>query len=470
MKHILSCWLFFCTLSLSTTGNAVTNVLNVQLGEAKGHSTFVLSLDGPVNINSFPLDSPNRVVLDLTGASLFNPHQLSTLKSPLLRGVRYSSEANRLRIVLDVTRPLVPRSYFTGDDRKHRLVIELRDSPALPKTPPAIMAKAKPTPKPQPVAVARPVPAPKKEKESVSPVLARFVKEKDKVPAVAAVTVRPAPTSATEQLAGLSPIFNQLPSKKGRNVVIAIDAGHGGKDPGAIGPRGVEEKTVTLAIAQRLAELIRRERGMTPVLTRTGDYFVPLRERIHKAHNAQADLFISIHADAAHDSSATGASVYILSRKGASSEAARLLAEKENAVDLVGGINLKVADNNLARTLLDMSQNATLDASLAIASRVLASIERVGAISRSTVERAGFLVLKSPDIPSVLVEAAYLSNPEEELKLTSSYYQQAVAQAIMKGIRAYFIGSPPSGTLLAQSILAQSPNIDYLEFLQQDDH
>ncbi|CAK0779771.1 N-acetylmuramoyl-L-alanine amidase [Gammaproteobacteria bacterium] len=255
---------------------------------------------------------------------------------------------------------------------------------------------------------------------------------------------------------GRSAILSPPAVAKGRDIVVAVDAGHGGKDPGATGPGGTEEKDVTLAIARRVADLLRRERGMRPVLTRNGDYFVPLRERIQKAHTFKADLFISIHADAAHDSSVTGASVYVLSEQGASSEAARFLAEKENSVDLVGGVHLEGRDNNLARTLLDMSQSATRDASLTVASRLLSSMEQVGTLSRTAVERAGFLVLKSPDIPSVLVETAYLSNPDEEERLNDSHYQQTIAQAIMKGLRAYFLRSPPSGTLLAQTMEAST--------------
>ncbi|CAK0778154.1 N-acetylmuramoyl-L-alanine amidase [Gammaproteobacteria bacterium] len=240
------------------------------------------------------------------------------------------------------------------------------------------------------------------------------------------------------------------PIPPGRDVMVAVDPGHGGKDPGAIGPKGSKEKDITLAIAKRLLEVLRKERGMRSVLTRNGDYFVPLRERIQKARSLKADLLLSIHADASSNPARAGASLYVLSERGASSEAARWLAEQENSADLVAGIHLEKKNNDLARTLLDMSQSATRDASLLAANHLLASLEQVESLSKNTVEGAGFLVLKSPDVPSVLIETTYLSNPEEEGRLTDFNYQQSIAQAIGKGVRAYFMHNPPSGTLIAQ--------------------
>ena len=234
-----------------------------------------------------------------------------------------------------------------------------------------------------------------------------------------------------------------------RNVVIAIDAGHGGEDPGAIGKRGAREKQVVLAIARKLAHRVNAERGMRAVLIRDGDYFISLRNRIKRARQHKADLFVSIHADAFRDPRASGSSVYVLSRHGASSEAARWLAERENASDLVGGVSLDDKDDLLRKVLLDLSQTAALDASVNVGGRVLQGLNRLGKIHHQGVQRAGFAVLKSPDIPSVLVETAFITNPLEERKLTDPRHQGALAAAILDGIRAYFLEAAPPGTLLA---------------------
>ncbi len=241
---------------------------------------------------------------------------------------------------------------------------------------------------------------------------------------------------------------NKTP-QKARDVVIAIDAGHGGEDPGARGPKGVREKDVVLQIARRLARLVDQEYGMKAVLIREGDYFIPLRNRIEKARAARADLFISIHADAFKDSRVHGSSVYILSQRGASSEAARWLAEQENASDLIGGVSLDVKDDMLASVLLDLSQTASLEASIDVADRVLGGLKRIGKVHKREVQSAGFAVLKSPDIPSLLVETAYISNPVEEKKLLSSSYQDKLARAILTGLRGYFYEHAPDNTLIA---------------------
>jgi N-acetylmuramoyl-L-alanine amidase len=232
--------------------------------------------------------------------------------------------------------------------------------------------------------------------------------------------------------------------KKAANVVqnskwvVAIDAGHGGEDPGAKGYRGTREKVVVLAIAKKLAALVNQQPNMKAYLVRSGDYYIGLRKRMEKARQARADLFISIHADAFRDQRARGSSVYVLSNRGASSEAARWLADSANAADLVGGVRLDDKDNMLASVLLDLSQNATEDASAAVASEVLKNLKGVGHVHKKRVQRAGFMVLKSPDIPSILIETAFISNKKEEAKLRSSRHQSKVAKAIMKGVKAYF--------------------------------
>ncbi len=234
-----------------------------------------------------------------------------------------------------------------------------------------------------------------------------------------------------------------------RDVVVAIDAGHGGEDPGAIGKAGTREKTVVLAIARRLAERINAEPGMRAVLTRDGDYFVPFRERIRRAHDQNADLFVSVHADAFVNREVRGSSVYVLSTRRASSEAARILADRENAADLIGGVSLDDKDDVLASVLLDLSQNASISASREAAARVLAELDRVGQLKKSDVQHASLIVLTSPDVPSMLVETAYISNPDEERKLRDPGHQGKLAGAIHAGVRRFFYDNPPPGTRIA---------------------
>ena len=244
-------------------------------------------------------------------------------------------------------------------------------------------------------------------------------------------------------------IIQEVPASGYRDVVVAIDAGHGGEDPGAIGPWGTHEKKVVLQIAKKLANSINRERGMQAVLTRHGDYYLPLRRRVELARKHKADLFISIHADAFTNSRVHGSSVYVLSRRGASSEHARWLAERENASDLIGGVSLDDKDGLLASVLLDLSQTASLEASIDAAERVLEGLKKVGKLHKPGVEAAAFAVLKSPDIPSLLVETAFISNPQEEKKLLSAAHQQELAQALAVSIKRYFEVYAPNGTLLA---------------------
>ncbi len=257
--------------------------------------------------------------------------------------------------------------------------------------------------------------------------------------------------SADEQQEIQPASINRTPGAL-REIVLVIDPGHGGEDPGARGPNGMHEKAIVLQISKRLADMINRERGMRAVLTREDDYFLPLRKRMQIARQHKADLFISIHADAFKDPRASGSSVYILSQRGASSEAARWLAERENASDLIGGVNLDVNDNMLASVLLDLSQTASLEMSIDVADRVLAGLKSVGKVHKRQVQSAGFAVLKSPDVPSILVETAYISNPEEERKLRDRNYQEKLAGAILQGLRSYFNEYAPEGTLLATTV------------------
>jgi N-acetylmuramoyl-L-alanine amidase len=234
-----------------------------------------------------------------------------------------------------------------------------------------------------------------------------------------------------------------------RDIVIAVDAGHGGEDPGAKGPQGTYEKDVVLQIAKQLADMIDAEPGMRAVLTRKGDYFLRLRKRISEARKQKADLFVSIHADAFRDPKVRGSSVYVLSKRGASSEHGRWLAEQENASDLIGGVSLDDKEDVLVSVLLDLSQTASLEASIDVADRVLGGLKKVGKVHKNHVEAAAFAVLKSPDIPSILVETAYISNPGEEKKLLSPIHQRKLASAIKDGLKTYFSDYAPAGTSLA---------------------
>ncbi len=240
------------------------------------------------------------------------------------------------------------------------------------------------------------------------------------------------------------------PVDSGRDIIVAVDPGHGGQDPGAIGPRGTEEKNVTLAIARLLAHQIDEQRGMRAILTRNTDIFIPLRERMLIARRAKADLFVSVHADCVANRRIAGASVYILSVRGASSEAARWLAERENDADLKGGVQLEDKSSTLASVLLNLSQSATISESMTAARQVLASLDRSVPVRKSEVQQAAFVVLKSPNIPSMLVETDYISDPVEEHKLRDPRRQLKIADAIFHGLRGYFRQHPPPGTLFAE--------------------
>lgn len=265
------------------------------------------------------------------------------------------------------------------------------------------------------------------------------------VAAPVAATVVPVGTAARI----VRPVHS--PGRLGRDVVVAIDAGHGGDDPGASGPAGTHEKDITLAVARTLAARLNDRSGMRAVLTRENDQFIKLRERMDRARAAHADLFVSIHADAVRDPAITGATVYTLSDRGASSEAAHWLADRENSADLKGGVSLADANQSLATVLLDLSQAATMGASVEAADQVLKSLDGVGAVRKRVVQHAAFVVLKSPDLPSMLVETAYISNPAEERNLRSKAYQARLARAIEAGVVAYFQRHPPDGTHYARA-------------------
>jgi N-acetylmuramoyl-L-alanine amidase len=310
-------------------------------------------------------------------------------------------------------------------------------APGNPSTPAAAS-----TPTPGPAASARASAAPPASSESATPATSPTPAGG----AAAAGTPRrdmpqaaPAPGGTAASASAATPARGWLP----RTVTVVVDAGHGGEDPGAHGRRGTEEKDVTLAIARRLKEAIDQQPMMRAVLTRDSDFFIPLRERVEKARRAQADLFVSIHADAFVKPDARGSSVFALSERGATSVSARWLARQENNADLIGGVSIDTRDPHLAQTLLDLSMTATITDSKRLATYVLSELQGVNALHKNYVEQAGFAVLKSPDVPSILVETAFISNPDEERRLTDTAYQTRLAGAILAGIKRYFARNPP---------------------------
>ncbi len=415
MKRILA--LLLLLLLVSAASQAATQVEEVRLAAASDTTRVVFHLSASSTYKLFSLPNPNRVVIDITDArfatSLAGVDFTGSAVKALRTGPR---DGGVLRIVLEVNGKPKPKSFILqpSDGQGYRLVVDLE----LPSG--VNLAQAAPSPLPVPAVV---------------PVSG------------AEPRVNLAPPSV-ENLAEPSPAANAADEAL-RDLVIAIDAGHGGVDPGAIGPRGTQEKDVVLAISRQLESLIRAEPGMRAVMVRGGDYFVRLRDRVNKARDGKADLLISIHADAVSEGSAKGSSVYVLSRRGASSEAARWLAEKENASDLVGGVSLDDKDGVLKSVLLDLSQTASIEASLTAGSQVLRYLKEVNQLHRHRVEQAGFVVLKAPDIPSMLVETAFISNPEEERKLSSAAHQRQLALAILNGVKEYFRTHAPPGTKLA---------------------
>ena len=361
-------------------------VNGLRMWTAPDHTRLVFDTSDGVEHSVFPLEDPQRLVIDLKSANArFTPPELNP-NDPLISAVRTGSrnEGKDVRVVLDLKTSVRPKSFLLKPNPQygHRLVVDLFDAGDA----------------------------------GVAQVVKKSIEE-----------------------------------ARSRDVVVAIDAGHGGEDPGARGPSGVHEKDVVLAVARKLAKLVDKEPGMRSVLIRDGDYYIPLRARIEKAHDARADLFVSIHADAFRDRRVRGSSVFTLSERGASSEAARWLADSENASDLIGGVTLDDKGDVLASVLLDLSQTATLEASNNLAQEMLNELRKTGKVHKPSVQSAGFVVLKSPDIPSVLVETAFISNPQEEKKLNDPLHQKRLAEGLMQGIRDYFNRYPPPGTLLAES-------------------
>ncbi|HEY3645843.1 MAG TPA: N-acetylmuramoyl-L-alanine amidase, partial [Gammaproteobacteria bacterium] len=365
--------------ALAAAASAPVNVTSVHLTAAGARTELVLSLSARTEHTIFTLSQPNRVVIDVDDARLIGALPVGVGAVSSLRSAPHD---DGLRLVMDLNTRAMPQSFLRQGAAGPELVIDL--------TAPGAAAPAAP------------------------------------------VAYTPPPASASPAL-----VVPTAP-QHGRDIVVAIDAGHGGKDPGAHGPKGAYEKNVTLAVARKLAELIDRQPGMKAVLTRDSDTFVVLKERFEKARDANADLFVSIHCDAARDKSADGATVYVLSEHGATTEHAKFLEREENDSDLVGGVKLAGLPPQVKSVVVDMSQSAVMGMSFDVGGSVAKQLAAIGAMHRNVVQQAGFLVLKAPDVPSMLIETNYITNPHTAKLLMSNDYQQQLASAIFTGIDNYF--------------------------------
>ena len=419
---LMGCILFFSEIDIAWGAK----ILGVRIWPAEDYTRITLESDKALPITQQLLTNPDRLVVDVQGMELN-----STLKElvakvrpndPYVSQIRVGQfQPGMVRLVFDLKEPVKPQ-LFTLDpiaEYQYRMVLDLY--PATPLDPLMGLVKGS----------AHKESALEKSNEEID-LIAQFATKKEK----------DAPKAPVAQAI---PEIKEIPAKAKykRLITIAIDAGHGGEDPGAIGAMGSQEKHVVLSIAKRLRDKIESDPYMRPFLTRDGDYFVPLGARVQKARRVEADLFVSIHADAFIEPRAKGASVFALSQMGASSTMARWMANKENASDLIGGINIKTQDKQVANLLLDMSTTAQIKDSLQVGASILKQISGFAPLHKGQVEQASFAVLKAPDIPSILVETAFISNPQEEARLNDDAYQDRIAEAILRGIKDYFSKNPP---------------------------
>ena len=387
-RQLLNLLLVSPLFTLPFTASA-TQIRNARLWRSDDKLRLVFDLSGPVNYKTFSLTAPERLIIDLSGAGLSGDFSQLVLKNSGITSIRsgHFGKADT-RIVLDLATPMQLTSFLLPpqDGQGHRLVLDLTSATQVP----------------HPIAAA------------------------------------PKP-----------PVDRAHPK---RDIIVVVDPGHGGKDPGAIGSKGQREKDVVLSIAQLLAKRLKREKGFDVKLVRNDDFFVPLRKRVEIAHKHNADMFISVHADAAPRITASGASVYALSEGGATSATARFMAQRENGADLLGAtslLNLKDKDPMLAGVILDMSMNATIASSLQLGSSILGSLEGITTLHQKRVEQAGFAVLKSPDVPSILVETGFISNTRDAQRLVTAGHQQAVADGLFEGLKKYFQKNPPMNSYMA---------------------
>ena len=441
-------------------------IVAVRVWPAADYTRVTIESDAPLAQHHFMAENPSRLVIDIDGLELSPPLRDLVGKvradDPFIAGVRAGQNQPRVvRLVIDLKQPTTPQLFTLAPVAayQNRLVFDLY--PAVERDP--LLALIRDREQAEQLAA-----------RTVQDALGEFIGKVDKpgsavsipgpalpgtampgttLPPMAAASSALPPLASAQRPAALPPAAPQyqtpaplLPAAQGkidRLIVIALDPGHGGEDPGATGPSGLREKDVVLAVALQLRDRLNTLPNMRAMLTRDADFFVPLHERVRKARRVQADLFVSIHADAFLTPQARGASVFALSEGGATSSAARWMANRENAADLVGGVNIDAKDATVMRTLLDMSTTAQIRDSLKLGGEVLGQIGKVGKLHKGSVEQAGFAVLKAPDIPSILVESAFISNPEEEAKLRDPEYQAQLVHALAVGIQRYFAKNPP---------------------------
>lgn len=424
------------------------SIVAVRLWPAAEYTRVTIESDQALSAVHQLVEGPERLVVDISGLEL-SP-QLRELigkvrsDDPFIAGVRVGQYQPRVvRLVIDLKQATAPQQFALAPVAayQHRLVFDLY--PTQPVDPLLALLKEKEQ-------------AERDAAQSVQDALGEFIGRVGNAPprpAAPPAVVASAPAAVPPPVVAAAPVPPPVVPAPGpradtqgkidRLVIVAIDPGHGGEDPGAVGPSGLREKDVVLSVALQLRERINAIPGMRAFMTRDADFFVPLHERVAKARRVQADLFVSVHADAFITPQARGASVFALSQSGASSAAARWMAKRENAADVVGGVNVRSADVQVLRTMLDMSTHAQIKDSLRVGSEVLGQLDRVGRLHKAQVEQAGFAVLKAPDIPSILVETAFISNPEEEDKLRNPDYQRELVKALATGIQRYFAKNPP---------------------------
>ena len=422
-------------LLLSNWSWSATTISATRVWPAQDYTRITLESAAPLQFQLLALKNPDRLALDIDGINVNAALEELSNKiggnDPYVKSVRVGRfKQGTVRLVFDLKADVKPEVFTLRPvaEYGHRLVLDIYPAQS---TDPLITLLEKNQAAPAATAAAG---------ATGAPTTASINKAPEALPAPD-VARPPTPANPPNAASSATP----KPARAERTLIVAIDAGHGGEDPGAKGRRGTYEKNVTLAIARRLKEVIDREPNMRGVLTRDGDYFIPLQGRVQKARRLNADLFVSVHADSFIRPDA--------SEHGATSVAARWLAKKENEADLIGGVNLDVADPYLKQTLLDLSQTATINDSLKLARAVLDNLGKINTLHKGTVEQAGFAVLKSPDIPSILVETAFISNPAEEQKLTDDGYQQKLAEAIFSGIKNYFAKNPA----LSRARVANNP-------------
>jgi N-acetylmuramoyl-L-alanine amidase len=432
-------------LAFAAAGRALAaTIVGVRVWPAEDYTRVTLESDQPLSARHQLLQNPPRLMIDIDDLSL-DPGLRELVgkvqpDDPFIAGVRVGQNAPRVvRLVLDLKQPVAPQQFTLEPVAayRHRLVFDLY--PTHEADPLLALIRDKEA-------------ADKQAARSMQDALGEFIARVDKgvvpapppAPALPGVPAAPPPMQTKAPPPPSEPPSAALQQRIDRLIIVALDPGHGGEDPGAIGPAGTREKDVVLQIALQLRDKLNAQPNMRVMMTRDADFFVPLHERVRKARRVQADLFVSIHADAFMRREARGASVFALSQSGATSAAARWMAQRENAADLVGGINVAaVRDKQVMQAMLDMSTAAQIKDSLKLGNEVLAPLGRVGRLHKRQVEQAGFAVLKAPDVPSILVETAFISNPEEEARLRDPDYQAQLVEALATGIRRYFARNPP---------------------------